>query len=126
VPRSQKLAVHLPISVYLGWISLAIIANIASVLNTLIHGIPMSVQALWTVVLLGVVSVITILMVWNRRDFAFALVVVWASVGIAFNRVGVPAVFAASVVTATVATILIVATPFVKRIGFIKFYMLSS
>ena len=35
-PRNQKFAVHLSISVYLAWISLATIANISSTLNALI------------------------------------------------------------------------------------------
>ena len=48
VPRSEKLGVHLPVSVYLGWISLATIASTASVLNILIPGIPLDVQQFWT------------------------------------------------------------------------------
>jgi benzodiazapine receptor len=126
VPRNQKLAVHLPISIYLGWVSLAIIANIASVLNVLILGIPMPTQALWTAIVLVVALAITILMVWTRSDFAFGLVVIWASIGIAFNRVAIPAVFATSIVTAAVVAILILATPFLKKGGFIRFYMTAS
>lgn len=126
VPQNQKLAVHLSISVYLGWISLAIIANIASVLNMLIPNIPMSTQALWTVVVLVLALVITILMVWTRRDFAFGLVVVWASIGIALNRVAIPVVFATSIATAAVVAILILATPFLKKMGYISFYMTAS
>jgi benzodiazapine receptor len=123
VPANQKLAVHLPISVYLGWISLAIVANIASVLNVVIPGIPMPTQALWTAIVLVVVLVITILMVWTRSDFAFGLVVIWASIGIALNRVAIPLVFATSIATAAVVAILILVTPSLKKMGFISFYM---
>jgi benzodiazapine receptor len=123
VPRNQKLAVHLPISVYLGWISLAIIANIASVLNVLIPGIAMSTQALWTALVLVVALAITILMIWTRSDFAFGLVVIWASIGIAYNRVAIPLVFATSIATASLVAILIIVTPFLKKIGFTSYYM---
>ncbi len=41
VPVEEKLAVHIPVSVYLGWISLATIANIASVINVLEPTIPL-------------------------------------------------------------------------------------
>ena len=123
VPRNQKLAVHLPISVYIGWISLAIIANIASVLDVLIPGIPMPTQALWTAIVLVVVLVITILMVWTRSDLAFGLVVIWASIGIALNRVAIPLIFATSIATAAVVATLILVTPFLKKTGFISLYM---
>jgi hypothetical protein len=53
-------------------------------------------------------------------------VVVWASVGIALNRVTIPVVFATSIATAAVVAILILATPFLKRIGFVSFYMKAS
>jgi hypothetical protein len=126
VPKNQKLAVHLPISVYLGWISLAIIANIASVLNVLIPGIPMSAQALWTALVVIVALVITALMIWTRRDFAFGLVVIWASIGIALNRTAIPLIFTTSVSTALIVAVLILLTPFLRKKGLIDFYMVRS
>jgi hypothetical protein len=125
-PGNEKLAVYLPISVYLGWISLAITANIASVLNVLIPGIPLYTQALWTVVVLLLVTVITILMVWTRRDFAFGLVVIWASIGIALNRVAIPVISSTSIGTCALVVILILITPFLKKTGFISFYIANS
>ena len=126
VSRNQKLVVHLPISVYLGWISLAIIANIASTLNALIPGIPMSAQALWTALVVVVALVITVLMVWTRRDFAFGLVVIWASIGIALNRIAIPLIFTTSIAAAVIVAILILLTPFLKKKGITDFYMMRS
>jgi benzodiazapine receptor len=126
VPRNQKLAVHLPISVYLGWISLAIIANIASTLNVLFPSIPMSAQALWTALVVVVALVITVLMVWGRRDFAFGLVVVWASIGIALNRAAIPIIFSTSIAAAIIVAILIALAPFLKRKAIVDFYMMRS
>ena len=126
ISRSRKLAVDLSISVYLGWISLAIIANIASVLNVLIPGIPMPTQALWTALVVVVALIITVLMVWTRRDFAFGLVVIWASIGIAFNRIAIPLILATSVATTVIITILILLTPFLRKKGLIDFYLIGS
>jgi translocator protein len=126
VPRNEKLAVHLPISVYLGWISLAIIANIASVLNVLFPGIPIDVQELWTAVVLVLAAAITVLMVWTRRDFAFGLVVIWASVGIALHRVAIPLISLTSLAICALVAILLLVTPFLRETGFINFYMNSS
>jgi hypothetical protein len=126
VPRNQKLAVHLPISVYLGWISLAIIANIASALNVLIPGIPMATQELWTSLVVVIALVITTFMVWTRRDFAFGLVIIWASIGIALNRITMPLVFAASIAAVAIVSILILLGPFLKKKGISDFYMMHS
>jgi hypothetical protein len=126
VTRNQKLAVHLPISVYVGWITLATIANTASVLNVLIPNIPLQTQELWTGVVIVVALAITALMVLTRRDFAFGLVVIWASVGIATNRAGVPVIFATSLLTAVVVALLILLMPILKKTSIVKFYALAS
>lgn len=126
VPRNQKLAVHLSISVYLGWISLATIANISSTLNALIPGIPEPTQVLSTVLVVTIVLVITVLMVWTRRDFAFGLVVIWASTGIALNRIAVPLIFTTSIAAVVIVAILILVTPFLKKMGILDFYMVRG
>jgi benzodiazapine receptor len=126
VPRNQKLAVHLSISVYLGWISLATIANVASALNALIPGIPETTQVLSTVLVVTIVFVITILMVWTRRDFAFGLVVIWASTGIALNRIAVPLVFTISIAAAVIVALLMLVAPFLKKMGILDFYMVRG
>ncbi|MBO3841761.1 MAG: hypothetical protein FGF48_05030 [Candidatus Brockarchaeota archaeon] len=89
----QRLAVHAPVSVYLGWISLATIANIASVINMLMPGIPLGIQALGTAVVILIALTITLLMLVRRRDFAYSLVVVWASIGIALKQVSFPVIY---------------------------------
>lgn len=126
VPRNQNLAVHLSISVYLGWISLAFIANIASALNVLIPGIPEPTQALWTAIVIALALLISALMVWTRRDFAFGLVVIWASIGIAVNRIAIPLIFETSIAAAIILAILILLAPFLKKKRIADFYLLRS
>jgi benzodiazapine receptor len=64
--------------------------------------------------------------VWTRRDFAFGLVVIWASIGIALNRGAIPVISSTSIATGALVAILILITPFLKKTGFISFYMIAS
>ncbi|MHA1925950.1 MAG: TspO/MBR family protein [Candidatus Thorarchaeota archaeon] len=123
VPLRQKIAVHLPISVYAGWISLAVIANIASVLNVIIPGIPMFTQELWTALVIIVALVITMLMLVIRRDAAYGLVVIWATVGIATKQSAIPIIYFTSIGVALIILLTILLLPVITRKGFGKFYL---
>jgi len=82
VSLKEMALVHLPFSVYLGWISIATIANVSVTLTAVGWdgwGIP---DATWAVVIIGVALVLTLAMLATRKDVAFSLVVVWALVGI--------------------------------------------
>jgi benzodiazapine receptor len=82
VSLKEKICVHLPFSVYLGWISIATIANVSVALTAVGWdgwGIP---DATWAVVIIGVALVLTLAVLATRKDVAFSLVVVWALVGI--------------------------------------------
>jgi hypothetical protein len=95
-------------------------------LNVLIPGVPMTTQELWTSLVVVIALVITTFMVWTRRDFAFGLVVIWASIGIALNRIAMPLVFATSIAVAAIVAILILLGPFLKKKGISDFYMMHS
>ncbi len=86
---------HLVFGIYLGWITVATIANITSVLDYVgWDGFGLSDEA-WLVIMLAVALVVAALMTWMRRDTAYLLVLVWAFAGIAVKFAGV-AVVAAS------------------------------
>jgi len=126
VPIREKIAVHLPISVYAGWVSLAVIANIASVLNVIIPGIPIAMQELWTALVILVALVITSLMLVMRRDAAYGLVVIWASVGIATKQSVVPIIYFSAIGTSIIIALAILLLPLITRKGFGKFYLRNS
>jgi hypothetical protein len=126
VPIRQKIAVHLPISVYAGWISLAVIANISSVLNVIVPGIPMATQELWTALVILVALVITMLMLVIRRDAAYGLVVVWATVGIATKQNAIPIIYFTAIGAALIIALAILLLPLITRKGFGRFYLRSS
>ena len=82
----EKLAVHAPFSVYLGWITIASIANVAVFLvSEKWDGFGISPET-WATLIIIVALVITLLVLAMRRDIAYGLVFVWALVGIAVKQ----------------------------------------
>lgn len=80
---TEKLAVQIPFSIYLGWITVATIANVTAVLvDTL--GVPSFGFAaeIWTILVIIVAVAITYIILFLRRDVAYSLVIVWALLGI--------------------------------------------
>jgi len=88
-PRGERLFVHLPMQVYLGWITVATIANVTAFLVAVgWDGFGLSDQS-WTILLVAVATAITVFMLRTRGDVPFALVVLWAFVGIVLRRLEV-------------------------------------
>jgi benzodiazapine receptor len=116
VPAAEKWLAHVPFSIYLGWITVATIANVTSLLDYLNwNGWGISPEA-WTLIMLvvgvGIASAVSL----TRGDVAYMLVIVWAFAGIAVKHAGTPVVATAAwVTTALVALMLVVGLVFRKR-----------
>jgi benzodiazapine receptor len=112
VPRSlsERLRITLPFSLYLGWISVATIANASYVLYDLgWNGFGIS-GAIWAAIMLVVAAGLTVAIILRGRDIAFTLVICWAFAGIAIKQVDTPLVSASAIVLAVLLlAILIVA-----------------
>ena len=86
VSRTERLCVHLPFSVYIGWITVATFANIAAAavyVKSSDFGLS---NGTWAIVALVVVLVIALIVIFARRDIAYSLVIVWALAGIAVKQ----------------------------------------
>jgi len=82
----ERLMVHLPFSVYLGWITVAAIVNVAATLVSIgWDGFGIEPE-LWAVLMILVATTIAILVAVTRRDVAYELVIIWALVGIGVNQ----------------------------------------
>ncbi|MFW9892123.1 MAG: tryptophan-rich sensory protein [Candidatus Thorarchaeota archaeon] len=125
VSLGQKLAIHLPTSVYLGWISLATIANTAAVLNANIAFDP-EVEYIWTALVLVVALLITTLMIVLRRDIAYGLVVIWASTGIASKWMSIPLIYNTAIIVAIVVALLILIVPFIRKKNWLDYYLVRN
>jgi hypothetical protein len=102
VSRQERWFIHLPISIYLGWISVASIVNVAIGLHSLNWdgwGIDSSV---WTVMMMTIASFIAAVVSLQRRDTAYVLVIVWALVAIAIRQANTPLIMVTGWVLAIV------------------------
>ena len=87
-PTAENWSVHLPFSIYLGWISVATIANVTSVLDFYSwSGWGLSPEA-WTIIMLAAGILLAFLINLTRGDVAYALVLLWAYVGISIKHQG--------------------------------------
>ena len=92
VSASEKWTVDIPISVYLGWISVATVANITDYLYDIgWSGFGLMPQ-LWAVIMLVVASLVGLSMALTRRDAGYLFVFVWAFAGIAVKQAPEPLV----------------------------------
>ena len=82
VSALERWMVNIPFSVYLGWITVATIANTADVLDFVKWGQFGISDEIWMVIILVVVAVIAWLMSLTRRDVAYLSVLLWALAGI--------------------------------------------
>lgn len=112
VTRERRWLVYMPFSVYLGWISVATIVNIASALySSGWQGWGLS-DATWTVIMLIVGTVVAGRVAYQRRDVAFTLVFVWAYGAIAVRQFAEPAIW----VTAGGAAMILIAIMGLRRL----------
>jgi hypothetical protein len=89
VPTPEKWLMRVPFSIYLGWITVATVANATSLLEYLNwNGWGISPE-IWAVILLLTATAITWAAALTRGDVAYALVIVWALIGIAVKHAGV-------------------------------------
>jgi hypothetical protein len=101
VGRSQKWLVHIPFSIYLAWISVATIVNVASALYIAQwQGWGIGAEG-WTVIMLIVATAIVAIVALQRSDTAFVLVYIWAFVAIAIRQSSVLPIAITAVVGAT-------------------------
>src|SRR5512141_563337 len=92
VARSEYWCVDVLFGVYLGWITVATVANITDWLYWVGwdgFGIPAQT---WAVIMLAVASLLGLTMALRRRDVGYLAVLVWAFAGIAVKQTPAPMV----------------------------------
>ncbi len=82
----EKVLVQLPFSVYLGWITVATIANVTAVLVAMNWNRFGASEIFWTVAVLIVAICLTLAVLFTRNDVFYGLVVLWAFLGILLKR----------------------------------------
>ena len=109
--RQERWLLQAPFSVYLGWISVATIANTAQVLFWLGWGGGGLSPAAWTITMLTVAAVLGVGMQWREGDHLYAAVLVWAFLGIARKQMDHPNVVMAAWGAAALLVVMFAARP---------------
>lgn len=88
VPKQVMWMVNIPVSIYLGWISVATIANISAFLTQIQWDRFGQPAYIWAILMIIVAAALGGLMIFLRKDMAFAGVLIWAFWGISIALAG--------------------------------------
>ena len=103
---------HMPISLYLGWLCVATISNISCVLEvTGWSGWGLAAED-WMLIMLGITGLLAFVTAWQRRDAVILMVLTWALAGIAVKHADAQAVATASYAVAGLLILLLVMMAF--------------
>lgn len=110
-PR-ERWIVQTPISLYLGWLTVAAISNLSCVLYYRDwSGWGLS-DASWMLIVLAMIALLSFSIAWLRRDRVFLAVIVWALIGIASKHSGAELVAGAAAATAGLVAVLVILVTF--------------
>jgi hypothetical protein len=107
VTRTEYWSVDVMFSVYLGWITVATVANITDwfyFVGWNGFGIPAQV---WAVIMLAVASLLGLAMALTRRDAGYLVVLVWAFAGIAVKQIDAQIVVVSAWIAAALMLVLV-------------------
>jgi translocator protein len=114
ISRGMRFFVQIPFSIYLGWVTMAVIADISQYLDAVgWNGFGISAK-LWTVVLIVMTIIIAELTAFNRQDLVYLAVIIWSFIGIAVKQYGISPVFESACVAAVFVFIMAVITIVIK------------
>jgi hypothetical protein len=100
VSQQERWMVRIPISIYLSWISVATIVNIASTLYSINDNNWLLSPNLWTVIMMAVSAAIAAIALVHRQDPAYLIVTIWTLVAIAIRQINEPLIVVGGIVMA--------------------------
>ena len=115
VSGAEQWAVRVPFSIYLGWITVATIANVTVLLDYVNWSGWGIAPEIWTVIMLAVAVVVAGLMALRHRDIAYLLVLVWAFAGIGVKQAETPLVANAAWIATVLVALMVVVTAVQSR-----------
>lgn len=103
--KGERWTTHIPFSIYLGWITVATVANVATVLLDIGWDGWFWPQTAWALAMISIATLIGLFFAMLKRDVAYVAVLVWAFVGIAVKQSATPPVVYAAMSGAIVLTV---------------------
>jgi hypothetical protein len=115
VSKNERNMVHRPFSIYLGWITVATIANAATLLiNYNWNGAGIS-EDIWASIMIAAATIITIIVLFSRKDILFSLVIIWAFGGIIYRQMNNESAFYSTIIFTAFAGIFLILTTIIFR-----------
>jgi hypothetical protein len=108
VSRQEQWFLQVPISIYLGWISVATILNVANALYSINWNGWGIDPIVWTAIMMLVSAALGAVVMLQRHDFAFTLTIVWALVAISVRQFTVPLIVTTGGLASIVLVLLVV------------------
>ncbi len=115
-PLRERLAVHLPFSVYLGWITIATIADVAVTLVALNWGGLGMAAETWALLITVVALLIAMAVIATRKDVGYGLVIIWALAGIAVKQMPHPTIMMALEAGIAIIAVALMGTVLISRV----------
>ncbi|MEM6714021.1 MAG: tryptophan-rich sensory protein [Cyanobacteria bacterium P01_D01_bin.6] len=106
IDRQRRWLATYPFSIYLAWISVATIINVASALYDAGWRGGLS-GVMWTVIMLLVSAAIALLVILTQQDIPFTLVYVWAYGAIALRHADRPMIMLTAIASAVVLVVIL-------------------
>jgi hypothetical protein len=117
VSIAETWVARIPFSIYLGWITVATVANVTSVLDYLKWDRFGIAPEIWMGIILFAVLVIAVSMIVTRRDIAYTLVILWALAGISIKHATVTAVSIPTWITFGIVAMTLLAILILRKTG---------
>jgi hypothetical protein len=115
VSTAEKWTVDIPFSIYLGWVTVATIANVTQLLFYLGWNGWGIAPEIWAVIMLAVGVLVSGVVSFSRGDIAYSLVLIWAYIGIAREQAGAPIVVYSAWIGVVLILVLLVLAVFQRR-----------
>jgi benzodiazapine receptor len=116
VELREKIAIHLPFSTYLGWITIASIANVATALVSISwDGLGINPET-WASLIIIIAMLLSLIVISTRKDVAYGLVIVWAFTGISVAQTANQSIVTLTQISAIIVFIVLVATIIINKL----------
>jgi len=114
--NAERYLVHLPFSVYLGWITIATIANTTALLVNIGWTMWGLSEQFWAVAIIAIGIAIALSVLFTRKDPYYSLVVDWALLGILLKRLSDTEAADRSVEVVTIAGMVLITAAVIAQL----------
>lgn len=94
-PLRERFIFHFPFSLYFGWVTVALMVNVATALVYVSWDRFGLSEPQWGLVAIGLTTVIALIFVFSKGDAVFSLAIIWALFGISIKP-GIPSEISAA------------------------------